>query len=95
MMRPLTLIRAAVAAAAFMLALALVAWRQSRAFEALAQLDEARRTASVREAERIDMARTIQVLESRARVVPRARDELGMHMPEGTELVILSTGEAP
>jgi len=40
------------------------------------------------------MERTLQVLESRGRVVPLAREQLGMHTPEATELVILP-GETP
>jgi hypothetical protein len=55
----------------------------------MGELDAARRLVSVNEAERVDLARTIQVMESRAQVVPRARDELGMHTPDATELVIL------
>lgn len=89
-MHPMTLVRAAFAVASLMLALGFVAWRQSRAFESLAELDDVRRRASVSEAERVDLDRTIQVLTSRAQVVPRARAELGMHTPDATELVILA-----
>ena len=88
-MHAMVLIRAAVAVATLMGALVLVSWRQSRALEALADLDDARRLLSVNEAERVDLARTIQVMESRAQVVPRARDELGMHLPDATEMVML------
>lgn len=84
-----TLIRTALAVVSLLGALGLVTWRQSRAFEALRELDDARRLVSVNEAERIDLARTIQVMESRAQVIPRAREELGMHIPETTELVTL------
>ena len=88
-MHAMVLIRAAVAVATLMGALVLVSWRQSRALEALADLDDARRLVSVNEAERVALARTIQVMESRAQVVPRARDELGMHLPDATEMVML------
>ena len=71
-------------------ALGLVTWRQSRTFEALTVLDEVRRESSVAEAEKIELERTIQVLESRARIVPEARERLGMHTPDGFELVILA-----
>jgi len=84
-----TLIRTALAVVSLLGALSLVTWRQSRAFEALRELDDARRLVSVNEAERIDLARTIQVMESRAQVIPRAREELGMHIPKTTELVTL------
>jgi hypothetical protein len=83
------LIRTALAVVSLLGALGLVTWRQSRAFEALGELDETRRLVSVNEAERVDLARTIQVMESRAQVIPRAREELGMHTPDATELVIL------
>ena len=88
-MGAMALIRAALTIVTLLGSLGLVTWRQSRAFEALGALDDARRLVSVNEAERVDMARTIQVMESRAQVVPRARDELGMHTPDATELVIL------
>ncbi|MDP2955793.1 MAG: hypothetical protein Q8N53_05180 [Longimicrobiales bacterium] len=82
-------LRAISAVGALLASLWLVTWRQSRAFEELAQLDEIRRQTSVAEAERVDLERSIQVLESRARVVPEARDRLGMHIAASTELVIL------
>jgi predicted lipid-binding transport protein (Tim44 family) len=82
-------LRAALTVVALLGSLGMVTWRQSRAFEALGDLDRAQRQASVLEAERVDLHRTIQVMESRSQVVPRARDELGMHTPDATELVIL------
>lgn len=82
-------LRATAAVGALLASLWLVTWRQSRAFEELTQLDEIRRQTSVAEAERVDLERSIQVLESRARVVPEARDRLGMHIAASTELVIL------
>ncbi|MCG6956783.1 MAG: cell division protein FtsL [Gemmatimonadetes bacterium] len=89
-MRPLgPFMRAVLAAVVLLAALALVPWRQSRALEALANLDQLRRQASVAAAERVDLERNIQVLESRGRVVPLARDRLGMHTPSAAELVIL------
>ena len=48
--------------------------------------------ASVAAAERVELERSIQVLESRQRVVPEARDRLGMHIPTGSELVQLPGG---
>jgi hypothetical protein len=82
-------VRTGVAIVVFLVSLGLVTWRQSRAFEALEQLDDSRRQASVAAAERVELERRIQVLESRGRVVPEARDRLGMHTPDATELVIL------
>jgi cell division protein FtsL len=43
----------------------------------------------------VELDREIQVLTSRARVVPAARDRLGMHTPDGSELVILLAEPAP
>ena len=78
-----------VAAIALLSSLLLVAWRQSRALEALAQLDEARRERTLAESERAEMERRIESLESRARVVPAARTRLGMRTPEAEEIVLL------
>ena len=91
-MDPNVLGRAAFALAVLLGALAMVTWRQSRAFEALASLDDLRARASVASAEQVEVERMIQVLESRQRVVPAARERLGMHLPTGLELVILPGG---
>jgi hypothetical protein len=69
--------------------LGFVTWRQSRSLETLAELDELRRGTSVALALVVELDREIQVLTSRARVVPAARDRLDMHTPDGSELVIL------
>jgi cell division protein FtsB len=66
-----------------------VTWRQSRALETLAEWDEVRRQTAVARAQVVELEREIQVLTSRARVVPEARAELGMHTPDASELVIL------
>jgi cell division protein FtsL len=81
--------RAAVTFAVFLASLGFVTWRQSRALETLAELDELRRSTSVARAQMVELDREIQVLSSRARVVPAARDLLDMHTPDGSELVIL------
>jgi len=94
-MRPIVLVRGALALVALLGALGLVPWRQSRAFESLRELDDTRRLVSVNEAERLELARTIQVMESRAQVVPRAREMLGMHTPDAAELVILPGDLSP
>lgn len=93
-MDPQWLGRAAVTLAVFLGSLGFVTWRQSRALETLAQLDELRRSTSVARAQVVELDREIQVLTSRARVVPAARDRLEMHTPDGTELVILSAEPA-
>jgi cell division protein FtsL len=70
-------------------ALGFVTWRQSRAFEVHRALDDLRRQVSVAQAERVEVEREIQVLLSRARIVPEAR-ALGMHSPTAVEQVILA-----
>jgi cell division protein FtsL len=86
--------RALVAAGALLCSLTLVAWRQSRALGALGELERVRNERALVQAEKEAMERAIQHLESRARVVPVARDRLGMRTPQATEIVILP-GEAP
>ena len=88
-MDPSVLGKAVVTFAVFVGSLGLVPWRQSRAFEAHVELDELRRQVSIAQAERIELERTIQVLVSRAHIVPLAVDRLGMRMPDATEQVIL------
>lgn len=93
-MDPTTLGRAAVTLAVLLGSLGLVTWRQSRALETLAELDEVRRQASVARAQVVELDREIQVLTSRARVVPEARRRLGMHTPDASELEIIDLGSA-
>lgn len=81
--------RTALSVAVLLGSLGMVTWRQSRALETLARLEGIRRQISVAEADRVDLERRIQVLESRTRVVPTARERLGMHTATTSELVIL------
>jgi cell division protein FtsL len=81
--------RASLTLAFLLLSLGFVTWRQSRAFEVLGDLEGVRRASSEARAERIDLERSIQALESRSRVVPAARSRLDMHTPDAAELVIL------
>ena len=78
------------ATAALLASLSLVTWRQARAMESLEKLDGIRRELSLGESERADLLSSVRVLESRGRVVPQARDELGMRMPAASEIVILA-----
>jgi hypothetical protein len=82
----------ALAAAALLASLSLVAWRQARALEALERLDGIQGELGLGEAEQADLLARIRVLESRGRVVPEAREELGMRMPDAGEIVILAGG---
>jgi len=88
-MDPALLGRAAVTFAVLLGSLGLVTWRQSRSLETLAEWDEVRRQVSVARAQVVELDRDIQVLTSRARVVPEARTRLGMHTPDASELEIL------
>ena len=80
----------ALATAALLASLSLVTWRQSRALESLGKLDGIKRELSLGDAEKADLLSRVRVLESRGRVVPAARDELGMKMPDASEIVILA-----
>jgi cell division protein FtsL len=93
-MNPSVLGRAATIVAFFVGSTGFVLWRQSRAFEANRALDDVRREVSIAQAERVDLGRQIQVLESRTRIVPEARTRLGMHTPDAAEQVILAVGDS-
>jgi cell division protein FtsL len=82
------------AVAALLAALSLVTWRQARALDALRDLDALERELSLVEAERAELHRRIQTLESRGRVVPLARERLDMRTPSAGEIILLE-GEAP
>lgn len=82
-------IRLALCFAALLAALTLVIWRQSLALETLGELDRLRDARALAEAERSDLIRRIEHLESRAVVVTAARERLGMRVPSAHEIVIL------
>jgi cell division protein FtsL len=82
-------IRLALSFAALLVSLTLVIWRQSRALEVLRTVDQMRSERVISEAERAELTRRIQRLESRTRVVADARDQLAMHVPSANEIVIL------
>jgi cell division protein FtsL len=93
-MRTYSVILTALAVVALLAALSLVTWRQARALEALRDLDTLQRELSLVEAERADLHRRIQTLESRGHVVPAARERLGMRTPSAGEIILLE-GEVP
>ena len=82
-------IRLALAFAALFGSLTMVIWRQSRALDVLRSIDQLRGARVIAEAERSELVRDIQTLESRARVVIDARERLAMHVPSAEEIVIL------
>jgi len=79
----------ALAVALLLTALSLVAWRQSRALEALAELDMVRRERTLQESEKEELLRRIRYLESRGRVVGEAEERLGLGVPDDSEMVFL------
>ncbi|MEN8376264.1 MAG: hypothetical protein ABFS34_12515 [Gemmatimonadota bacterium] len=82
--------------AALLAALSLVVWRQSRALESLRGLETVRKERALAEAERFELSRRIQYLESRGRIEPYARERLGLHVPTGSkEMVLLRIDPAP
>jgi cell division protein FtsL len=89
-MRSSGAIRMAAAFALLFMSLSTVVWRQSRALEELRGLDSARSTRAILQAERSELQRDIQRLESRARIVAVASERLGLRVPAATELTILS-----
>ncbi len=76
----------------FLSALGLVTWRQSRAFEALAELDGIERSLSLAESERAELLERVQRLDNRTRISSVAQERLGMHRPRASEIVVLSGG---
>lgn len=86
--------RVALAVAALLASLSLVAWRQGQALETLAELDEVRRDRSLASVEAEELRARIQYLESRSRMVPVARERLGMKMPDAAQIIYLP-GETP
>jgi len=82
-------VRLAVVTLVLVASLILVAWRQGRALDALAALDSVRHERALAEAERNEMERRIEYLQSRIRVVPAAQARLKMRTPDASEIKLL------
>lgn len=82
-------IRMGIACVLLFSALSMVVYRQSRALEELRALDAARAERALLQAERSELQRTIQRLESRTYVVAAAGERLGLRVPAGDEIVFL------
>jgi septal ring factor EnvC (AmiA/AmiB activator) len=82
-------LRLALLFVALLASMTLLVRRQSDALTTLRELDTLRREVSLAEAERAELTRRLQHLESRQRVVTEAGRRLGMRIPKGSELVIL------
>ena len=80
--------------AGLLASLSFVTWRQSRAFEELANLDHVEREVALAEAEQTELRRRIQRLVSRARISEVASVRFGMQLPDASEIVLI-TGEVP
>lgn len=89
----LTSLATVLAAGALLAALALVAWRQARTRELLAELAQVRTDRALTDAEMTEQSKRVQYLESRARVVPEARRRLRMRVPTSAEILIFSYEE--
>jgi hypothetical protein len=82
-------IRMGIACALLFGSLSMVVWRQSRALEELRALDAARGERALLQAERSELQRSIQGLESRTRIVAVADARFGLRTPAGDEIVFL------
>lgn len=82
-------LRAAGWLALILCSLFMVTWRQTRGLELESALRDLETRRELAEAERVDHARQIQALLSRARVVRVARERLGMRLAVGDEIVFL------
>jgi hypothetical protein len=81
-------------AAALLGSLSFVARRQARALTVLEDLEQVRRERSLTEAERTELTRRVELLESRSRVEAEAMRTLGLRRPHDYEIVTYA-GEAP
>jgi cell division protein FtsL len=82
-------IRLGVALSLLFASLSLVVWRQSRALEELRALDAVRAERVILQAERSELLREIQHLESRSRILAVAGRRLQLRTPAAAEIVFL------
>lgn len=83
----------ALSVAAFLAALSVVAWRQGRARDVMADREQVREDIALESEVRAELADKIIHLESRRRVVSEARERLGMDYPDTRDLVMLPGGD--
>jgi hypothetical protein len=74
-------------AAGLLGSLGIVARRQAQALTVLEDLEEVRREWSLSEAERTELTRRVELLESRSRVEAAAMRRLGLRRPHDYEIV--------
>ena len=70
-------------------ALSLVIWRQTDGLRAARALAEARERHASLEGTRSELQRRIRDAESRAVLIPRAQQRLGLRQPADTEIILL------
>src|SRR5207245_4825811 len=70
-------------------ALSLVIWRQTDGLRAARALAEARERRASLEGTRSELQRRIRDAESRAVLIPRAQQRLGLRQPADTEIILL------
>lgn len=74
--------------------LSLVTWRQTRGLTLEREVRELETARAMKETERVELTRRIEQLRSRSRIVRVARERLGMHLPEDSEIVFLPVAGA-
>jgi hypothetical protein len=70
-------------------ALSLVIWRQTDGLRAARALGEARQRRAALEGKKSELERRIRVAESRAVLIPRAQQRLGLRQPADTDIILL------
>ena len=88
-----TITRVALALAAVLVALSFVAARQGQGIRVLADVEALRTLIEVERSLEDEYIGEIRRLESRGVIEPRARAELGMHVPVGDELQFHARGD--
>lgn len=81
-------LRAGIALAAMLAALALVAWRQSTTRETMQRLQDVERELAISADAREELARQVTQLEARPRIAAEAARRLGLRPPDDHEVVI-------
>lgn len=87
-----TVVRAGVALAAMLAALAFVAWRQSTTRETMQGLQEIQRDLAIAADEREELVRRLTQLEARPRIAAEAARRLGLRPPSDHEVVMPAGG---
>jgi cell division protein FtsL len=78
-----------------LVSLSLVTWRQTRGLALEREVRELETAHAMKEAERVELTRRVEELRSRSRIVQVARDRLGMHLPQDSEIVFLPVAGVP